>query len=221
MALNVNHSQDNRITSGLVGEWSFNGPDMNSTTALDASGNANHGTLGGTNKPTLTVGKVGQGLLFNSSSVTVPNASSLNITGGLTVSAWINPSSLGGGYQTVLSKRGPGNTTDYELSLDTTTGALIFYDGTIYLSSYIPTINKWTHVTVTVDPSGNLTIYANGVSVYTNTGVSLSANTASLFIGVGGGNGSGQFFKGKLDEVRVYNRALSAVEAQELYLMGK
>src|SRR5690606_20679208 len=59
----VNASQNSSMTSGLVGEWSFNGADISGTTAYDRSGSGNNGTL--TNGPTPTFGKVGQALSFD------------------------------------------------------------------------------------------------------------------------------------------------------------
>ncbi|MEI8096833.1 MAG: LamG domain-containing protein, partial [Candidatus Moraniibacteriota bacterium] len=54
----VNTSQNTQSTSGLVGLWSFNGPDISGTTATDRSGNGNNGTLGGSSIPTITEGRV-------------------------------------------------------------------------------------------------------------------------------------------------------------------
>src|SRR3989338_1198749 len=59
----INAPQNNQITNGLVGLWSFNGPDMSGATAYDRSGQGNNGTL--TNGPTRAAGKVGQGLSFD------------------------------------------------------------------------------------------------------------------------------------------------------------
>ena len=72
------------LTNGLVGNWTFNGPDMNATKALDTSGQGNHGAL--TNGPARAAGKVGQALSFDAVDdfVSVPNSSSIdtdNFTG--------------------------------------------------------------------------------------------------------------------------------------------
>src|SRR3989344_473498 len=59
----INTSQNNQITNGLVGLWSFNGPDISGVTAYDRSGQGNNGTL--TNGPAPAIGKIGQALSFD------------------------------------------------------------------------------------------------------------------------------------------------------------
>src|SRR3990167_10785875 len=76
-------------TNGLIGYWAFE--EQSGTTAGDSSGNGNTGTL--TNGPTWTTGKVGSGALsFDgvNDGVNLGTPNSLNITGAVTVSAWIN-----------------------------------------------------------------------------------------------------------------------------------
>src|SRR3989337_2906315 len=91
-ALLINRPLYIGLNSGLVGYWSFDGPDMANVTAYDRSGNANNGTL--TNGPTRAVGRIGQGLSFDGSNdyVSFGNASSLNPATAITISAWINTS---------------------------------------------------------------------------------------------------------------------------------
>ena len=61
------------LTNGLVGSWSFDGPDMAGVTAYDRSGNANNGTL--TNGPVRAVGRIGQALGFDGVIAVPPSAS--------------------------------------------------------------------------------------------------------------------------------------------------
>ena len=73
----------------------------------DASGQGNTGTISGATWT--TAGKFGGALSFNGTSawVTVADAASLDLTTGLTIEAWVNPSSLTG-WRTVVLKEGPG-----------------------------------------------------------------------------------------------------------------
>ncbi|MEI6438478.1 MAG: LamG domain-containing protein, partial [Candidatus Omnitrophota bacterium] len=201
------------MPSGLKGWWKFD--DASGTSAVDSSIYAHTGTL--TNPPTWTTGTKSGALSFSGTNqyVQVGNQSSLNITGALTLAAWINPAVLGSGYKTVVAKRTAGGATNYEVSLDTTTGAIIFYNGTIYLSSYIPPANKWTYIAVTVDGT-SLLFYADGILVDSKTIVSLTTNAGSFAIGRPG-DSAAQYFNGKIDDVRVYNRAISAAEDRAIY----
>ena len=75
-------------------------------------------------------------------------------------------------------------------------------------------INTWTHLAVTYNGS-TLTLYRNGVAVATsNVSGTLSPTTGTLQIGA---SQFGEYFKGLIDEVRIYNRALSATEIQTIY----
>ena len=79
--------------------------------------------------------------------------------------------------------------------------------------SPLPT-NTWTHLALTYNGS-TLTLYRNGVAVATsNVSGTLSPTTGTLQIG---GSQYGEYFKGLIDEVRIYNRALSATEIQTIY----
>ena len=79
--------------------------------------------------------------------------------------------------------------------------------------SPLPT-NTWTHLSVTYNGS-TLTLYRNGVAVATSTvSGTLSPTTGTLQIGA---SQFGEYFKGLIDEVRIYNRALSATEIQTIY----
>ena len=79
--------------------------------------------------------------------------------------------------------------------------------------SPLPT-NTWTHLAVTYNGS-TLTLYRDGVAVATSTvSGTLSPTSGTLQIG---GSQFGEYFKGLIDEVRIYNRALSDTEIQTIY----
>ena len=92
---------------GLMAAYSF---DQGSGTSLpDLSGNGNNGTIA--NASWSTAGKYGSALSFNGSNaiVNVPDSSSLDLTSGMTLEAWVNPSALGNSWRTVLMKEQSGN----------------------------------------------------------------------------------------------------------------
>ncbi|PKN02010.1 MAG: hypothetical protein CVU77_03515 [Elusimicrobia bacterium HGW-Elusimicrobia-1] len=202
--------------SGLVGYWPFG--EGSGTTAKDASGNNNNGTL--TNSPTWVNGKYGTSLNFNGTNnyVNVPDANSLDITNAITVEAWINPAVSGNSaYRTFLAKRNVG--VNYELFLNNDAGAnqgrLGWYSGAVVISNNIPAIGVWTHTVATVSGGTNLIMYVNGVPVHTATIAAISANADPLTIG--SIVGPSECFSGIMDEVRIYNRTLSESEIKSHY----
>jgi hypothetical protein len=200
--------------AGLVAAYSFDagsGP-----TAADASGKGNNGTL--TNGPAWSAaGKFGSAIVFDGvdDSVVVPDATSLDLTTGMTLEAWVNPSA-NGGWRTVLFKE---QATDlvYGLYAFRSTGVAngqVFIGGSERMvdAPAVTPLNTWTHLAVTYD-GATLRLYSNGTQVaqVAQTG-SILASTGVLRIG---GNAIwSEWFKGLIDEVRVYNRALTAAEVQ-------
>ena len=89
----LNTSQNSKVTNGLVGLWSFNGPDMSGNTAYDRSTSGNNGTL--TNGPVRAIGKVGQGLSFDGTDdyIGMPSAAT-TVIDNYTMAAWIYPANL-------------------------------------------------------------------------------------------------------------------------------
>src|SRR3989344_6109894 len=82
------------LNSGLVGYWSFDGPDMNATQALDRAGQGNNGTL--TNGPKPTLGRLGQALSFDGVDDYVTKSSANGTTNTpVSASAWIYPRTQG------------------------------------------------------------------------------------------------------------------------------
>src|SRR3989344_5462976 len=240
LKVNTDVSRDNPdLESGLVGLWSFDGKDMATTIAFDRSGNNNNGTL--TNGPTRVPGKIGQAVNFDGSDdyVDAGSGSSLDNITVKTVSAWIFPRSAGensvgrivdkgnnvNGWE--LDMCGSGNaiceSSDrilYHYTTDGTTGQWIAGGSSIQY-------NQWQHVVVIHDNSSltnDPVFYINGVLSATTehqtpTGTAFASDSAqSLRMGE---RGDGlRTFDGLIDDVRVYNRALSSDEIKRLYKIG-
>ncbi|MFI7228439.1 LamG-like jellyroll fold domain-containing protein [Nonomuraea angiospora] len=194
--------------SGLVAAYGMNAG--NGTAVADASGNGNHGTA---TAATWSAGKYGQALSFNGTSswVTVADSASLRLTGGMTVEAWVRPDNVSG-WRTVLMKEF-GADLAYAImgSGSSGPGAFIYTSSgaNAPAASNLP-LNTWSHVAATYDGS-TLRMFVNGTQVATNpTGGNLRTGTSPLRIG--GNSGSGEYFSGLIDEVRVYNKALTAAE---------
>ena len=198
--------------AGLVAAYGFNAG--SGTTLADATGKGHTGTISG---PLWSAaGKNGGALSFDGIDdwVTVADANDLDLTNGMTLSAWVRPSGAGADWQTVMLKESPGFMV-YALYADTDTnrpsghvvvGGDLDVRGTAQLAA-----NTWTHLAATFD-GANLRFYVNGALVATRAVAgSMSASTGSWI----GGNGTwGECFGGLVDDLRVYNRALSQAEIQ-------
>jgi len=217
------------ISSGLVGYWSFNGEDVSGTTAYDRSGNNNNGTNSGA---TPTLGKLGQGMSFNgtSSNIAIANNSSLKPSLPVTLSAWFRTEDAGV-RQNIITTDTVSPYYGIWLQVSTTGKISISYgdggtpgpesrrtkDGATTLSA-----NTWYNVTVVINGPTDINIYLNGVDdggTYSGTGDALTYSTGEMFIGQA--SASNSVFDGSIDEVRMYNRALSADEVTRLYNVGQ
>jgi PKD repeat protein len=197
--------------SGLVAAYGFE--EGSGGTVADASGNNNTGTI--TSAAWTSSGKFGKALSFNGSSamVTVNDANSLDLTSGMTLEAWVQPSATASTWKDVIFKA----TDIYYLMGFTPQGTPdmggTFASANVYGASALP-VNTWTHLAATYD-GAIMSFYVNGVlaSSRAQTGA-IAASTGALSIG-GDSISSGQFWAGLIDEVRIYNRALSGIEIQD------
>ena len=199
--------------AGLVAAWGFNegaGP-----TAGDASGNVNTGTIAGATWSAL--GRYGSALTFDgvNDMVVVNSSASLNLTTAMTLSAWVYPTANQSGWRTILQREvdayflnaSNSNGPRFPSGGGTFSGSVSFVSG----SSALP-VNTWTHVALTWD-GAILRLWVNGAQVASAAqGGVLETNSSPLRIG--GNVPYGEFFQGRLDEIRVYNRALVQSELQ-------
>ncbi len=235
-------AQDQR--RGMVGYWKFD--DGAGQTTDDLSDQNNDGTRGASSTaasddPTWTSGKAGLGgaLDFDDSNdlVNVPDAASLDFTASadFTIAGWFNRDTATT-LDTILAKRVGliAARVGYAVYIDDVNDKLYLEvsDGTdeYELASTLTfTTTGWNHFVVVWDDdsAANSEIYINGVADNaTDTGtignIDDLSNASALAIGslsVIDGAG-GNFFDGKVDEPRVYNRALSAAEIRYLYNYG-
>ena len=195
---------------GLIAAYAFD--DGGGTTVRDASGQNNTGST--LNTAWSTSGRFGGALTFNGSSslVSVPDSTSLDLTTGFTVEAWVKPAAaMGAAWQTIAIKEQPGDFV-YGLYANSNTSVpagVAFAAGGKQDSRGTSALqpNVWTHVATTWD-GAVLRLYVNGTQVSSRavTG-SMPASTGALRIG---GNGvRGEWFNGQLDDLRIYDRALT------------
>ncbi len=197
--------------TGLVAAYGFDEP--SGTTATDTSPTHDNGTINGPLRS--TTGRFGGALSFDGVNdlVSVPDANALDLTNGMTLEAWVNPTTADSAWRSVLLKERPGNLV-YALYGSSNTGRPSVHVQTPLESDTRGTAavaaNTWTHLAATYDGT-TLRMYVNGTQVSSKAvSGSMAASTGVLSIG---GNGIwGEWFAGMVDEVRVYNRALPATE---------
>jgi len=233
--------QTEQVTSGLVAYWAMRN---DGTTVFDEYGSYNGGASNGV-AFAYEHGAVGHGASFTRASshyITVPDAAAFRSATTISFFAWLYPTdvtnlpvndafSVGGKYDT------GGDLREWSLRWNQATGAGALDAGKLsiqfgnpangtflgrYLTGQVLTdANVWYFVGFTF-AGGTVTVYVNGVAVAgsTQTGsipATLYQGAAPVTIGRSGGAG---YAAGRIDEVRLYNRALSADEIKQLYRMG-
>lgn len=200
----ANPSSNSTWTSDYVGVWHFD------NNVNDATGNGRNGTNTGS---TNTTGRIASGRSFNGTNqyVTVAHHSSLNINTG-TFSAWIEPSTVTGGFRSVIGKQfGTGHSDSYFVGINnnrvyTSTTSCDVTGSTNLVTS------TWYHLAV-VQNGSNRTIYLNGVSNGTSGACTSNNNDVNpVLFGAqeNGTPGISEFFGGKIDEIKISNVAKSA-----------
>ncbi|HET8630678.1 MAG TPA: LamG-like jellyroll fold domain-containing protein [Thermomicrobiales bacterium] len=202
------------------------------TTAADSGSGGNTGRLLGgivLGAPGALANDPDTAMTFDGTSgyVNVPDDSSLDMTGDLTVEAWAKPGKLGA-TQTVLHK-GDGteiNEWQYRLSLsqDNHWRATVYARNTSYTLTDPATVaaGQWYHLVLTRGGT-TLTLYVDGVSVATGTVKGdLTTGEGPLAIGRVGSfatpSWAAYYFNGSVDEVAVYDHALSAGRIRAHYV---
>jgi len=213
------------LTSGLVGHWTFDGADISGVTAYDKAG-TNNGTITAATK---VIGKLGQGMRFNGSSahIYVGDGSGFALGTQYTVSAWVNISDLSADRQIFTLRNNAGQGIKFQLdSQSGNTFNFIVRDDANHIAvatkSMTPKTNRWYYV-VGVRNGNNIYVYVDTVVGGTVGSASLGTITVNkgeigaLWSPIGVLEIS---FKGVIDDVRIYSRALSAQEIRQLYAMG-
>ncbi|PIR43778.1 hypothetical protein COV24_00880 [candidate division WWE3 bacterium CG10_big_fil_rev_8_21_14_0_10_32_10] len=214
------------ITGSLVAHWNFD--EGAGTTATDTSGSGNNGTL--VNNPTWTTGKVGSyALSFDGSNayVQIPDTLSLDISKTITVAAWVKFDSIQEQY--IISK-GSGVLNDISWSLSThwinpnEIYFLVDKDGTLPGDHFVVSSNanliagQWYHLAATYDFITGVMLYKDGVLLNTSSSTAnpggININTQPITIGSNATLGNP--LHGEVDDLRIYNAALSQAQILDI-----
>jgi hypothetical protein len=231
---NLTDSETITITvtvEGLVSHWPMDDDiasgQLRNKRVVDVSGNGNHGTAQRATHDLYTTGMVNGALTFNGSSdyINCGNRSGLDITGNITLSAWINPNSHRGA---IISKRRWVHGEEFQYLFDFYNNNLRFIwwndgvKGITYDASSAP-INQWSHVAGTYDADSDVvTLYVDGMQVASGQERSgLVSNAASVMIGAWRNEVTAvDLFEGAIDQVMIFDRALLQEELATLFWEG-
>lgn len=208
------------ITDGLVSYWTLDRADIEGDIAKDVFGNNDGEILGGK----IVDGKINEALEFNGGSdfVDCGGDESLNLTDELTIELWMNPASAGeGGINAgLLCKAQADGSWNWQLRYNAPNGNYMGFQfnavpgGATWISvqeNLEP--EEWHHIAGTFD-GGDIVCYLNGVEKDRVPMSGINSSGDHFFIGQ---DGWVNIFDGIVDEVRVYNRALSEAEVQYNY----
>jgi hypothetical protein len=192
--------------------------------AYDVSTNENLGALAGA--PGWVAGKIGQGLSLDGASqyVSADNSSSLNQNDTLTIEAWVNLTDYAN-YNSIITKTsgsGSANNT-YELRTEQTTGRLQFlgFDTALRtVTSSMPVgLGAWHHVAATKG-GGSVKLFIDGIQQGSGSIGTTTTNTSAARIGARDDLAAANYFKGTIDEVRLFDRTLDPAEVKGDYTAG-
>jgi Ca2+-binding RTX toxin-like protein len=216
------------VSNGLIAAFGFE--EQTGTVAIDSSPLPRNGTVAG-GAVRVATGKIGRAIQFDgvNDSVNIIDGAAgtkLDLTTGMTIEAWVNPSAAAGWETVVYKERGAAGTGLLSYALYSHDGAPQG-GGTAGPAAYIRIgtvdqavrrtpaatlpLNVWTHLAATYN-GVRYQLYVNGVMVTDR------AQTGAMLVGnqplrIGASNALiSEFFNGLIDEVRIYNRALTVTE---------
>lgn len=197
--------------AGLIAWWRFD--EGSGNIAHDSSGNGNNATL--MRGPSWVAGRIGRALSLNGDDAYVATEVDVQPSAmpSTTWTAWVYPTRVN--YkkrQLILSDNDGGNDRSVLIAADTAHFAVLTGTG-IWVATSVDA-KRWQHIAVVYTPSG-IEFYKNGIRY--PSGQIPRGQESHFKLQIGRNPGFGEYFEGLIDEVRIYNRALSAAEIQAIY----
>jgi hypothetical protein len=204
---------------GPIAAWTFD--ELEGSTAEDMTGDGHTATIEGAIPAR---GKYGEGLQFDGENdvLKVPNSPEFALVEGFTLESWVRPESQSNEWAPILAKAVGGGKAAHELAYWLYEGG---HEPNVPFGGTEPSagkrnealgedplpVNAWSHVALTYDGS-QVILYVNGELVDCSEAPSAAPRVTEGELQIGGATEHGAYFKGRLDEVRIYNRALNAAE---------
>jgi Concanavalin A-like lectin/glucanases superfamily/Chitobiase/beta-hexosaminidase C-terminal domain/Viral BACON domain len=205
----------------LVGLWTFDSANMSATQVLDQSGNSLTGVLNGA--ATSAPGIIGEALSLDGRTgfVQFSPDTLTDLTGDLSLAAWIKTQNNSRVEAIISRYDAAGSEAGYLLCTDAAghvqlrVGRANAPQGAVTLTNGSTLVNdgKWHHVAVVISLAQAVTFYVDGAPTSTQTiNIVGQSSSAILRLGLNPWFDYGTYFTGSLDDVRIYKRALSALE---------
>ena len=215
-------------TNGLISWWPFNG------NANDESGNGNNGTVSGATLTGDRFGNANKAFTFDGANDYIdigdPIVNSLDFQGGaFTISAWFNATAVNGNDIPLLLKSTGSNVNsgDYGVVISNNTNnkvqfGMSFGNGNGAAVSSVNSINTgiWQHLVIVFNSTSDIKLYLDnslGLSCFSCTNNPSILNNPSTPLRFGWYQTYNNFFNGKLDDIGIWNRALTQQEITDLY----
>lgn len=189
------------------------------TMAVDSVG-GHDGTVTGAE---WTAGKIDGALAFDTDNILVPHDDTLALTEAFTLVAWVNSDAFGSSYQTILQKGRIGTNQNYWFGTWQRELVLGFFTGGAFREVYTTGLNlqtdNWYQLAATFDNANDeIRLYVNGVEVLsTTTPYEPPASGDDLVIGR---SQWGEYWQGRIDDIRIYDSILSGTQVTDLYVEG-
>ena len=209
---------DSLIADGLVGHWPLD--ESNGISADDVSGQGHTGTLerGLTFNNNKTSGPIGGAVIFDGMDdrISLPDIDN-GLKSDFSVSAWVRPSNAEGSYQGVV-----GSTTAGGFMMFINQGKLAFRvttneNGQKLVSEGTIQNNFWQMITCTFD-GNTMRWYINGKNVHNESLSGTLKDRSEAWIGWSGW--AEEYFEGGIDDVRLFNNALTEQQVVDLFEKG-
>ena len=206
-------SEYNASNIGLINYYPFSG------NANDAVGTLN-GTVNGATLTTDRFGSANSAYSFDGVNDFIGLNESFNGFTQLTVSAWYKVTGTSSDFQAIVSSDNSGKLVHMQMLTTAPTVNAVYNDGNgaILLNAPIAVLNQWKQVVITAK-SGDTRIYENGI-LLSSSNVTFSNISSADLLRIGSGFMNGRFLIGSIDEVKIYNTALTAAQVQNDYLQS-
>jgi len=205
------------LTDDILAYWNLNNDGSGGVSLVDDTGNGY--ILTNNNDATLGTGIIGGDAVFNGVNQFLNNPTFPAFgTGNFSISLWVNLNPSGAAYyEAFISTRFDGAATSNAFSLGCgSDNVFTFYDGNQPSFGYTFSYATWYNIIIT-NFSGNLSFYFNGSLIGTTT---QSFPYTNSFLSIGGHQNGAEPLNGSIDEVGVWNRALSPEDVTRLYNGG-
>ena len=208
-----NTSVEVRLESGLRAYYPLDG------SALDASGSAQHGTVSGAVPTTDRFGRANRAYRFNGGTNEIA-LGDINLTGAYSLSGWFRRTSTTSGGSAIVSRFFVDNSKGWEFYTPLNGGCLVFHSrgtaGPTATCSQTLEAGRWYHAAVVFDGVSKGTIYIDGIAVTERTGMLPDLAFTGYAAKIGRTAWGSDALVGDIDEVRIYERALTAAEVATL-----